>query len=188
VSGELNSLIGKQPLGMQRGMGLNGLIAEPLARSAALAAEITSAVAAAHGTAISRRDIFARFADRASRATIYRHLDAAIASTGVRLAPTKLARPPGFAMTEAEQEAELAEVRDAVDEIERLVAGGDVLAEPTLQPEPPAAQEIKPDNILLDQSVPTPEPPVVEQTSAPRPAAPEPPEGVLEASRGADCQ
>jgi hypothetical protein len=83
------SRLGNQPLGMQRGMGLNGLNPEPLARSAALAAEITGAVAEANGTATSRREIFNRFASRASRATIYRLVDAAIVRTGAKLAPTR---------------------------------------------------------------------------------------------------
>jgi hypothetical protein len=100
-------------------MGLN----ETLARNTALIAEITGAVAAAKDGTASRREIFSRFADRASKATIYRHIDAAIASTGATLAPTKLPPRPGATMSEAEQEKELSELMPSVEEIERLAAG-----------------------------------------------------------------
>jgi hypothetical protein len=122
------SRLGNQPLGIHRGMGLN----EVNLRTGALAAEIARAVADSGGTA-SRRDIFARFADRAPKSVIYRHIASVLDATGAMLAPTKLPpRRPGI--TEAEQEAELTEAMPEVEAIERLVAGGEVPpAEPVLE-------------------------------------------------------
>jgi hypothetical protein len=126
---EAHIRLASQPLGIA--MGLNDV----RSGQTALLLEITDAVAAAKDGSASRREIFNRFAHRASKATIYRCLDAAISSTGAKLAPTKLSPRSGDVMSEAAQEAELDEVRDAVEEIERLVAGGKAA-----EPEPLAHQ------------------------------------------------
>jgi hypothetical protein len=117
--------LGNQSIGMQQGMGLN----DGAARMRSLLADVTAAVAAAGGTA-SRREVFARFADRASRASVYRCIDAAVESTGATLAPTKLPpRLPG--MTIAEQDAELTEVMPEVAVIEALAGGYQAVSEPS---------------------------------------------------------
>jgi hypothetical protein len=134
-------LLGNKSIGMQPGMGLN----DGAARMRSLLADVTAAVAAAGGTA-SRREVFARFADRASRASVYRCIDAAVESTGATLAPTKLPpRLPG--MTIAEQDAELTEVMPEVAVIEALAGGYQAVSEPSApvadveQPISPAVPE-----------------------------------------------
>ncbi len=142
--------LGNQPIGMQHGMGVN----EASTRSNALIAEITSAVSAAKDGSASRRQIFNRFADRASKATVYRHIDMAIESTGAKLAPTRYRRQA--AMTEAEQEVELHEVMPEVEAIARLAVRKVMAAE--------GAEEVDVDNVN-DNRLPGP---VAEQPQAPQ--------------------
>jgi hypothetical protein len=124
-------MIGNQPLGEQRGMGLN----EAAVRATALADRIAQAVAAAAAAGnMSRKDVVAQFADQ-PKTVVYRHIAKAIEATGVKLEKTKLARRSP-AMTEAEQEAELAAVMPAVEEIERLCAGGELPAPDPADPAP----------------------------------------------------
>jgi len=125
------SMIGNQPIGMQHGIGLN----EVNLRTTALAADIARAVAESGGTA-SRRDIFAMFSDRGSRAVVYRHIADVLDATGAKLAPTKLAPRP--MLSDEAQEAELHAAAATVEEIETMAAG--VV---TLPPaEPPARQVV----------------------------------------------
>jgi hypothetical protein len=160
-------------------MGLNGREPElgcPLAERIAQA--VAEAVAAGDQ---SRKDVFAQFADQ-PKTVVYRHIARVLETTGAKLAPTKLLSQRSRAMTEAEEDAEIAAVMPTVEEIERLAAGGKVGAvEPLSHHAAPAPAE----PVLAAEPVN----PVAEQPQTPRhaaPAPPEPPESVLEDLEPAD--